>query len=273
MTTTCFVHGCREIEAQHVMQQLTRTSHSSTRPGEKSGPGWLLVSLILALFFGAPYTCAAQADRLSAEISNAELEQRLKFIETRLAGQTPDARYWQYGWTGFHAVSAAAQGVLALDANDSDDEVNYLVGAVKSTGALAQMLIMPLPAVQSAARFQGLPAQSREERFQKLMQGEALLHENAGRAVTRSSWKRHLIGIGVNLFGGVAIAAFGDSSDAVTSTLLGIAVSEASIWTEPSRAVNDLNDYQNNKWMARKTSEVSWHVVPLARRVEVNIRF
>ena len=234
---------------------------------------WPFASLLLALFVWSPYTCAEQADRLSSEISNAELEQRLKFIETRLARQSPNARYWQHGWTGFHAASAVVQGVLAVDADDSDDEVNYLVGAVKSTGALAQMLIRPLPAVQSASRFQALPSQSREERIHKVAQGEALLHENADRAATRSGWRRHLIGVGANLLGGVAIAAFGDSSDAVTSTLLGIAVSETNIWTEPSRAVNDLEDYQNNKWMQRQTSEVSWHIVPLARRVEVNIRF
>jgi hypothetical protein len=232
-----------------------------------------VASLLLALLIWAPYTCAEQADHLSAEISNAELEQRLKFIETRLARQGPDARYWQRGWTGFHAASAVVQGVLAVDADDSDDEVNYLVGAVKSTGALAQMLIRPLPAVQSATRFQALPSQSREERIHKVAQGEALLHENADRAATRTGWKRHLIGIGANLIGGVAIAAFGDSSDAVTSTLLGVAVSETNIWTEPSRAINDLEDYQNNKWVQRETSEVSWHIVPLARRVEVNIRF
>ena len=231
------------------------------------------ISLMLVLFVWSPCSSAEQASRQSAEISTAELEQRLEFIEARLDRQAPDARRWQNGWTGFHAASIAVQAVLAVDADDSDDEANYLVGAVKSTGALAQMLIKPMPAVQSATRFQAMPAQSRDERLQKLMQGEALLHENAERAATRTGWKRHLVGIGANLIGGVAIAAFGDSSDAVTSTLLGIAVSEASIWTEPSRASNDLKDYQENKWMRRQTSEVSWHIVPLARRVEVNIRF
>jgi len=213
--------------------------HNST-----GGLSWPFASLLLALFVWSPYTCAEQADRLSDEINNTVLEQRLKFIEKRLVRQGPDARYWQHGWTGFHAASAVVQGVLAVDADDSDDEVNYLVGAVKSTGALAQMLIRPLPAVQSATRFQALPSRSREELIHKVAQGEALLHENADR-----------------------------SSDAVTSTLLGIAVSETNIWTEPSRAINDLEDYQNNKWAQRETSEVSWRIVPLARRVEVNIRF
>lgn len=118
----------------------------------------------------------------------------MSFIAARLAGQTPNARYWQYGWTGFYAASAAAQGLLAVDTDDNDDEVNYIVGAVKSSGALAQMLIRPLPAVESSARLQAMPSESREERIRKLERGEALLRENAARAAGRSGWKRHLIG-------------------------------------------------------------------------------
>jgi len=228
---------------------------------------------LFALFVWSPHTCAEQANRLLNELSSTELDQRLKFVETRLAEQGPDARYWQHGWTGFHAVSAAAQGILAVDADDSDDEINYLVGAVKSGGALAQMLIRPLPAVQGLTRFQAMPSRSREERIHKLTQGETLLYESAGRAATRSIWKRHFIGIGANLLGGAVIAAFGDSNDAVTSTVLGIVVSEANIWTEPSRAINDLKDYQSNKWMQKGTSDVSWRIAPLANRVEVNFRF
>jgi len=232
-----------------------------------------LVSLLLALFVWSPYLCAEPADRLPVDMSDAELNQRLQFIETRLARQTPNARYWQYGWTGFHAAGAAAQGLLAVDADDNDDEVNYIVGAVKSSGALAQMLIRPLPAVQSSARLQAMPSETREERIRKLERGEALLRENAARAAGRSGWKRHLIGIGANLIGGAAIAAFGDSSDAVTSTLIGIAVSETNIWTEPSRAAEDLEDYRNKKWVRRGTGQATWHIVPMADRVTLHIRF
>ena len=232
-----------------------------------------LIRLMLVLLVWSPCICAEQENHLSGEISNTELDQRLEFVETRLARQSPNARYWQYGWTGFHATSAAAQAVLAEDADDNDDEVNYLVGAVKSTGALAQMLIRPLPVVEGATRFQALPSLSREERMEKLRQGEALLYENARRATTRSGWKRHLVGIGVNLLGGVAIASFGDSDDAVTSTLLGIAVSEANIWTEPSRAINALELYLTHKWAHREIGEVTWRFVPLAYRVVVSFRF
>ena len=131
----------------------------------------------------------------------AELDVRLKFIETRIASQRPSPRYWQYGWIGFNAASAAEQALLAVDADGSDDEINYLVCAAKPTGALAQMMIKPLPVVKSSILFQEMPSQAREERVAKLARGESLLRVCAERASSRTGWKRHLIGIGANLFG------------------------------------------------------------------------
>jgi hypothetical protein len=147
------------------------------------------------------------------------------------------------------------------------------VGAAKSTGALAQMMIMPSPAVQSSARFQAMPSETRQERIMKLAQGEALLQINAERASTRTGWKRHLIAIGANLLGGSLIAAFGDDSDAVTSTLVGITVSELNIWTEPSRAINDLEDYRKNTWAQPHHSRTSWQIIPAPDRLIVKVHF
>lgn len=196
------------------------------------------------------------------DISESELDQRLRFIETRLAGLNPNASYWQYGWTGFYAATALGQAALAIDEDDSDDELGYIVGAVKSTGGLVQMLLKPLPAVTSHDDFQSMASETRAERLLKLEQGEALLQENAIRAQQRYGFKRHAIGIGVNLLGAAVIAAYGDSSDALPSAAIGIAISEANIWTEPSRAATDLDDYRSQFDGAQKTSVRNWHLVP-----------
>jgi hypothetical protein len=209
------------------------------------------------------------------DISESELDQRLKFIETRLAGLNPNASYWQYGWTGFYAASAVGQAALAIDEDDSDDQTGYIVGAVKSTGGLVQMLFKPLPAVTSHDDFQSMSSETRVERLLKLEQGEALLHENAIRVQQRYGFKRHAIGIAANLLGGAVIAAYGDSSDAVPSAVLGIAVSEAAIWTEPSRAATDLNDYRSKFDGAQRTSERNWRLVSSnsGMGVALHIRF
>jgi hypothetical protein len=227
-------------------------------------------TIILILLVWSSCTCG----QTRAQISDAELAQRLAFITTRLAALNPNATYWQYGWTGFYTASTAAQALLAVDEDDdNDEETNYIVGAVKSAGALTQMLIKPLPAVRSFERFDAMPAETRTEQLRKLERGEALLQENADRAMGRYEWKRHLIGIGANLLGGAVIAAFGDSSDALTSTLVGIAVSEANIWTEPSRAIKDLEAYRNEVWTQPRVKAGKWHLVPIQGGAAVQINF
>jgi len=231
---------------------------------------FLLVSTIILIGW-VPSSYAQSLD----EISESELDQRLRFIEMRLAGLNPNATYWQYGWTGFYAVSALGQAALAIDEDDSDDEVRYIVGAVKSTGCLLNMLLKPLPAATSDDVFQSMSAETREERLLKLEQGEALMQENAIRAQQRYGYRKHVIGIAANLLGGIVIAAAGDSSDALLSTVSGIAISEANIWTEPSRAATDLEDYRNQFDGVQKSSVHNWHLVPSSggTGVVLNISF
>ena len=232
-----------------------------------------LVIILLAFPVWSPRTGAETGAALHDGIGNAELDARLAFIDSRLALQRPGARTWQYGWTGFYSVGAAAQALLAVDADDSDDQVNYIVGAAKSAGALAQLMIKPSPAVQSSSLFQSMPSRTREERLARLARGEALLRENADRASSRRSWKRHLAGIGANLVGGAIIAAFGDDGDAVSSTLIGIAASELTIWTEPSRAIGDLEDYSTGKWGKQQAGRFNWQVIPAVNRLVVKVSF
>ena len=187
--------------------------------------------------------------------------------------QQPGAKYWQYGWTGFYSLSSAGQLLLALDSNDEDDQLYWGVGAVKASGKLAKLLLKPSPAVGSADSFQALPAGNREERLRKLSQGETLLETNAQRAGERFTWKRHAMGIAGNLLGGVVIAAFGDSSDAVISTLLGLAVGETTIWTEPADATRDLEDYRNKRWTRQAAHAGQWRVLASPGGATLHIRF
>ena len=220
-----------------------------------------------------PLSYGQQPTPSPLDMSDAELDRRLEFIETRLAGLNPNARYWQYGWTGWFTATTVGQAVIAIAGDDNDDRINFTVGAFKSAAGLAQMLIKPLPAVTSSARFQTMPSQTRAERMRRLEQGEALLRENADRARQRYTWKRHLPGVGVNLLGGAVIAAYGDSTDAVISTLVGIAVIEANIWTEPKRALTDLEDYRNNFGNARRASARNWRLVPMRGGAALHINF
>ena len=88
-----------------------------------------------------------------------------------------------------------------------------------------------------------VPGTTPRDRLLRLAVGERTLIENAASAESRFSLRRHLEGVTANLIGGAAIATFGDSGDAVRSTLIGIAIGEAEIWSQPWRATGDLRDY------------------------------
>ena len=229
--------------------------------------------ILLLLIAWAPLSYGQQPMQSHRDISDAELEQRLKFIETRLGKLNPNARYWQHGWTGFYTATAIGQPILAIHEDDNDGETNYIVGTVKSVGGLAQMLIKPLPAATSYKRFTTIPSQTRAERLHKLEQGESMMRENSERALQRYGWKRHIIGIGANLLGGAVIAWQGDSSDAVKSTAVGIAVSEAVIWSEPGRAAKDLEDYRDNFRNAHGAGVRNWHLVPMTGGIALQVNF
>ena len=232
---------------------------------------WLWITLSLMVWS----TLATAEPRAPAatDISDAELEQRLAFIQTRLNRQQPSARYWQYGWTGFYSLSSAGQLLLALDGDDNDEQLYWGVGAVKASGKLAKLLLKPTPAVDSGDSFQALPQANREERLRKLAQGEAMLEANALRADERYTWKRHAMGIAGNLVGGIVIAAFGDSSDALISTLLGLAVGETTIWTEPANARRDLDDYRKQRWTRQAAQRTQWYVLAGPGGATLHVRF
>ena len=212
------------------------------------------------------------AEGLSS-LSDGEIDKRLRFIMERLDEGQRNAQYWQYGWTGFYAIGSVTQSVAAIDEDDSEDRVNYVVSAVKSAAALTDLLLRPLPARHGADEIRTMPAGTRQENLQRLYRGEELLRANAERARERTSWKPHLTVVGVNLVAGAFIWGFGDGDDAAVSTALGIAVGEAAIWTQPGRATTDLEDYERRFAGFRTKTKITWHIVPIMGGAVVRVSF
>lgn len=114
-------------------------------------------------------------------LSEGDVQQRQGFIEEHLDDGRRHASYWQNGWTGFYAGSAAAQTFLWLDADNNDDRINAVVGAVKCAGALVDILLRPMPGRHGADKIRHLPAK------QRLSRGEELIDQTAQRAQERTS--------------------------------------------------------------------------------------
>jgi hypothetical protein len=207
------------------------------------------------------------------ELAPAEADARLEFLEERLDDGRLTAQTWQYGWTGAFGVGLVAGAAQAALADDGDERVFQIVGAVKSAGALAQMLTDPLPARLGADPLRAVPGSTSEDRLRRLAVGERLLVENAARAESRFSLRRHAEGVTTNLIGGAVIYALGDSTDALISTLSGILIGELQIWTQPWRATSDLADYRTAFPTTLASRGLDWQLRPTLHGVEVAIRF
>ena len=229
----------------------------------------MLTTLICCLLLHFPSVAHGADPGAPSPSIDKELELRLDYIEERLDAGKRHAQYWQNGWTGFYSVSAVAQTVLWLDADNNDDRINYVVGAIKTTGGLVDMLLRPLPGRYGADQIRALEAPSAK----RLDQAEELLQATARRAQEKTTWKPHLKVLGVNLLGGAAILAFGDEGDALISTALGIAVGEANIWTQPTQPIADLQDYQNRFPAMRPQNAHSWQLLPFPGGLMIKASF
>ena len=228
----------------------------------KPEPGRPAAAAILGFLALATPACAALAQEAAP---TDEIDRRLRFLEERLDAGRTTAQVWQYGWSGVFAVSAASNAWTLVDTDDGDDRVRAAVDGVKSVGALAQMLLNPLPARLGADPMRAEPGRTREQR---LALGESQLQVNAARAEERFDIRQHLKAVGVNLIGGGVIWAFGDSGDALASAATGILVSEAQIWSQPWRASGDLRDYRSTF-----PGALSWEIRPRPNGVELAFRF
>lgn len=237
-------------------------------------PNCRLVLLMVLLAAGGeasavePIAVPGDLERLTAD----EVDSRSRFLTERLDDGRFSAQVWQYGWTGLFAASTVTNAVT-LVTGDSDDRVVGLVDGVKSAAAVAQLVTDPLPARLGARPMLAVPVDNREGRLQRLAVGERQLVINAVRAESRYSLQRHLEGITTNLIGGAFIWAFGDSGDAIRSTLVGIAVGEAHIWSQPWRAAGDLSDYRAAFPTTLAAPGIRWELRPMGTGLQLALRF
>jgi hypothetical protein len=231
----------------------------------------LFLALALPLIAGA--AAAAEPPPPVLSVSDTELAARLGFLEQHLKAGRPTSLAWQWGWTGFYTATFALSVGYAVAAEDGDDRVRAVVDAAKSGVATVQTLRLlrdPLPANLGAQPMHDVPGDNRAARLERLAVGERQLLASAARAETRYSLRRHLIVLAGNLLGGAAILALGDARDALQSTVIGTAVGEAQIWSEPWRATSDLHDYQAT---FSDAPGLSWNLRPKGTGVELVFRF
>jgi len=226
------------------------------------------LALILTLLPGA-----ALAQSGYDSLSDAEIDQRLRFIEERLEGGERWSKWWQNGWTGVYVAGIAVGTGQAAATDSGKNRANYLVTAVKGVIGTTRLLLSPHPGRNGADEIAAVNyGNTREAKIQRLQRGEQILDDVAKRARQRTNWIPHAANVGLNLVGAGFILGFGHSMDALESFALGVTVGEAHLWSAPKKGIQDLEDYQT-RFGGKTSSRFDWNLVPTVGGAALHVTF
>jgi hypothetical protein len=173
------------------------------------------------------------------------VRERLADIRRSLESGAPNAGRWWTGWLIGYGAATVGQGIICATSKDKRLRQDMALGAVTTgLGVIGQLLTPMIPA-DAPARLAALPENDPDERLNKLDRAETLLWECAVREEEGRSWKMHALTGVVNLGSGlVAWLGFKRcAGDGIANFALNSVITEAQIWTQPTRAVRDYKDY------------------------------
>lgn len=126
-----------------------------------------LIALTL-VFAAAPGQAAAPAPADASSLSDAQIDQRIRFLEERLDDSKRHGQIWYGSWLMINGGSMVGHGVAAALTSDHDDTVDRSTNAVLGAIGVANLFLRPLEARYGADPIRGLPEATREDKLAKL---------------------------------------------------------------------------------------------------------
>ena len=179
----------------------------------------------------------------AAPLGDDEIERRLRFVESRLAAEQSQARWYEAGWSMVYVGGIGYGGYQLGNAGDKAAMAEGIVGISKSLIGAGTLVLQPLKAGHSIRDLdEGAPSCCNPA--QRLALAESLLRRNAKESDLRYAWQPHVIGLALNLIGGGIIWIAGDLRRAAQSTGIAVAVAEVQLWTLPWGAKRHEGEYR-----------------------------
>jgi hypothetical protein len=226
-----------------------------------------------AVLVMAASSAAAQG---AGDPSDVEVTRRLAFVEGALDGGQGAASAWWNGWLIGYGGATAAQAAVYSSSDDEKQRQDMLVGAFATGIGAVDLLLEPMDAARLPARLRQMPDDNPEARRAKLEAAEGFLRKAAAREKRGRSWRTHLLTGAVNLAAGLVIWQHYDrpASDGLTTFAVGQLISEVQIFTQPTRAIRDLDEYEKRSDFGGGAAVArSWYVGVTPERVLVGCRF
>jgi hypothetical protein len=162
---------------------------------------------------------------------------KLETIELLLHNNQNYASIWWNGWLyGYSAATIIQSGIALSVAEKRVRQDMWLGAATTGIGAVAQAF-MPFETRKAYKKLKLLPAQTTQQRQEKLNQAERLLKQCADEEWKGKSWKTHAGSGVVNLGSGLITWLAFDRTlkDGLINFAINTAITEAQIWSQPAR--------------------------------------
>jgi hypothetical protein len=177
--------------------------------------------------------------------SDSLIAERLQDIQKLLHQDRMNAQRWWYGWLTAYSAATVGQGIVYFSVENKATKQDMALGSATTfLGAMGQ-LITPIVPRTSSFRDSRIPENVSEDQFIKLDYSEELLKEIALREKAGRSWKVHAVTGVVNVGSGL-ITWLGFKRtvwEGVGNFALNTVITETQIWTQPTRAIKDYQNY------------------------------
>ena len=193
------------------------------------------------LFFIIRIVTLSGQDVVADSISSERLQEIQKLVHQDRA----NALHWWYGWLAGYSAATIGQGIVYFSSENKATKQDMVLGSATTfLGAIGQLLTPIVPGTSSFQNSQIYESVS-EKQFINPGNPEEMLREIARREKAGRSWKIHAVTGVVNIGSGLITwlgfkRTFGDG---LINFTLNTVITEAQIWTQPTRAVKDYQKY------------------------------
>jgi hypothetical protein len=206
--------------------------------------GALLIASMSSVARGAA-RCPAGAGG-GATLAAIDPELRLRFIDERLAQTAHHARVWTWGW-GIGIGVATIGNLIPLAFVDPENRIDWYVGAGTTIVGVVPLLIAPLDVIEDSRSLQArLAARTAADDVCALLaDAEIKLVRDAKNQADGQRWWLHVgnvvLNTGVGLFLGIGYHHW---TAGAYNAVVGTAIGEAIILSQPTASIDDLRRYQ-----------------------------
>lgn len=215
--------------------------------------GVVVASLIVVVQLLTPAPARAAQCRAvdggSPALAALDAETRLRWLDRRLASGAARARIWAWTWRAAYSGITVGETVLALTTNNREDRAADVVGAVSSFIGVAANVLLPLEVMGDQSWWVKHYARSHDDDPCALVNTAELLFIRD--AKSEAFGVGPLVHVGnflINIAGGLVLGlGYGRWPAFAYTSLVGIAVGEIQVATQPTDLVEDLRLYRAGK--------------------------